>query len=107
MPYKNPERQRNYQREHYAKNKESYRDRARKQRLRMIEFQQSYKNRPCTDCGKKYPYYVMDFDHVRGKKRAIIAQVFRFGSKKELLKEIRKWEVVCSNCHRERTHQRI
>jgi hypothetical protein len=27
--------------------------------------------KPCGDCGKRYPPICMDFDHVRGKNRAI------------------------------------
>jgi hypothetical protein len=60
---------------------------------------------PCKDCGKNYPYYVMHFDHLRDKK-------FNIGSstnlkKVTLLDEISKCEIVCANCHAERTHKRI
>ena len=34
---------------------------------------------PCTDCGVPYPYYVMDFDHVRGKEVAGVAQIMSQG----------------------------
>ncbi len=63
------------------------------------------KAQPCMDCNKRYPTYIMDFDHVRGEKRFGIAQaiksVWRAGA---LVEEILKCDVVCSNCHRERTH---
>lgn len=59
------------------------------------------KSVPCADCGRVYPFYVMEFDHVRGEK------AFNIGgakvSRKRLLDEIAKCDVVCSNCHRERT----
>jgi hypothetical protein len=63
------------------------------------------KSRPCADCGQVYPPYVMDFDHVRGKKRFNIG-LFRAGHTrpKEVLAEIAKCDVVCANCHRERTY---
>lgn len=59
---------------------------------------------PCKDCGKKYPHYVMHFDHLKDKK-------FNIGSstgvnKKAFLEEISKCEIVCANCHAERTYRR-
>ena len=61
------------------------------------------KAKPCMDCGVSYPYYVMDLDHQRDK----IMNVSGFIRSKNIpaLKlEIAKCEVVCANCHRERTH---
>lgn len=67
----------------------------------------SAKDRPCADCEKSYPYYVMDFDHVRGDKKFNLSQAT---SHRRALKavedEIDKCDVVCSNCHRERTFTR-
>jgi hypothetical protein len=63
------------------------------------------KNRPCMDCGRRYPYYVMDFDHVRGKKLFNIGQPAQRGASK-LLAEILKCDIICANCHRARTHWR-
>lgn len=66
------------------------------------------KDKPCTDCGIKYPHYVMDLDHVRGTKVMAVSSFLgrRLGETK-LLAEIAKCEVVCSNCHRERTYARL
>jgi hypothetical protein len=59
---------------------------------------------PCADCRGKFPPYVMDFDHVRGVKAFGIGQAtIRPVSIDELAAEIAKCDVVCSNCHRERT----
>ena len=60
----------------------------------------------CVDCGNKFPWYVLDFDHVYGKKVANIGQMLNYFSVEDILKEVAKCEVVCSNCHRERTYQR-
>lgn len=60
----------------------------------------------CVDCGGKYPWYVLDFDHVRGKKVANIGQMLNYFSIDDILKEINKCDIVCSNCHRERTYMR-
>lgn len=61
---------------------------------------------PCMDCKISYPYYMMDFDHVRGTKHANVAELINTLSKKRLDAEIAKCEVVCSNCHRARTYLR-
>ena len=61
---------------------------------------------PCMDCKISYPYYMMDFDHVRGKKQANVAELINTLSKKRIDTEIAKCEVVCSNCHRARTYMR-
>jgi hypothetical protein len=63
------------------------------------------KNRPCMDCHKNYPAYVMDLDHVRGEKLTAVGHIGPCSLKK-LLDEIAKCDVVCSNCHRERTYLR-
>jgi hypothetical protein len=64
------------------------------------------KSIPCTDCKVQYPYYVMQFDHVRGKKRFTISSGYLTRSKEAVEAEVAKCEVVCSNCHTERTHSR-
>lgn len=63
------------------------------------------KDKSCADCGVWYPYYVMDFDHVRGTKVDIVGHV-KGGSIQRLMLEISKCEVVCANCHRIRTENR-
>lgn len=62
------------------------------------------KSKPCADCGQIYPHYVMDFDHVRGSKKSCLAKV---RSVKLAESEMLKCEVVCANCHRERTYRRM
>ena len=103
------EKMKEYQREHYLKNKETYMKRAainkRKQRIELRAIVSDAKNVPCADCGKRYPSYVMQFDHI-GKKNFNIAQAVNGISKKTLMEEIKLCEVVCANCHSERTHRR-
>ena len=72
------------------------------QRKRLIA---SYKDRPCADCGGVFPPYVMDFDHVRGEKLMDVSAMTNWNLEK-IISEIGKCEVVCSNCHRIRTHSR-
>jgi hypothetical protein len=57
---------------------------------------------PCVDCGEK-DIDVLEFDHVRGEKKAAIGVMVQEGySVDMLLKEISKCEIRCSNCHRKR-----
>jgi hypothetical protein len=78
-------------------------DRAHGQRKRLMI--QEFKKVPCMDCGIQYPPYVMDFDHRDPATKVLnISKVYHFG-KQKLLDEIEKCDVVCSNCHRERSHQ--
>lgn len=60
---------------------------------------------PCTDCNQNYPYYVMQFDHISGVKVHHVSQMIQRGWQ-PLKDEIAKCEIVCSNCHAERTHRR-
>lgn len=62
---------------------------------------------PCLDCGVSYPYYVMQFDHVRGTKLGnVSAAITNDWSRTKIEAEIAKCELVCSNCHAVRTYQR-
>lgn len=72
---------------------------------RNKEFIRLQKERPCADCSIQYPYYIMQFDHTRGIKSFILSDP---GSRSIQLiqKEIDKCDVVCANCHAERTYQR-
>jgi hypothetical protein len=95
-----------YAKQHYAKNKKVYLKRAEAQRRAAWDVVRRLKSQPCKDCGKRYPTYVMDFDHVRGKKKYNIGGLNKITSIPMLLREVEKCDVVCSNCHRERTHKR-
>lgn len=78
-----------------------------KQKAYLAKYIQDIKGKtPCMDCKANYPYYVMDFDHVRGRKHKNVAELIPTLSKKKIDEEIAKCEIVCSNCHRIRTHLR-
>lgn len=106
MAYKNIEDQRAAAKRHYLANKQKYLDRNKLYRQAIQRFVRNMKeSNPCVDCGIKYPYYVMDFDHLGNKIEGInfLAATGRIGA---LKKEIEKCEIICSNCHRQRTHKR-
>jgi len=93
---------------HYYRNKEQYLARNRKKRATLSDFLRKYKEfHGCSDCGSKFPYYVMDFDHRDPSQKVFEpARLTRQGSWDKMIEEIAKCDVVCANCHRERTHQR-
>lgn len=64
------------------------------------------KDRPCVDCGSRFPPEAMDFDHVGPAKRWNIGTAKTYVSEAELRAEIAVCEVVCANCHRVRTAAR-
>lgn len=108
MAYKDPSDPRRLisKRKHYLKNKERYMQNAVLAQQRMREILRSKKDRPCVDCGVKYPYYVMQFDHLGSDKQYNIANLVNLNNLTKLETEIAKCEVVCANCHAERTHHR-
>ena len=89
---------------HYLANKQAHLEKATKRRAHLRQLINEMKARPCADCGVTYPPYVMDFDH-REDKRFSISQAWRARSWRQVLAEIEKCDVVCANCHRERTYR--
>lgn len=98
--------QREFTKAHYANNKQYYKDKAQRHRKTIKAFINEAKNKPCADCGNTYPHYVMDFDHL-SDKNFNISNGGLMVSRDQLEQEIAKCDVVCSNCHRQRTYQRI
>ena len=113
MPYKDPKSEkaleslRAARRRHYHNNKEAYIERAKVHKNKLREYVKELKNNPCTDCGTTYPYYVMHFDHLSDKVDGINKMVANGVSMEVLQAEIAKCELVCANCHAERTFQRL
>lgn len=98
--------QRKYNRAWYRAKPRYYVDKNNRARIKKRAFVWKLKeNTPCADCKKQYPSYVMDFDHLRDKHR-IISRLVTSGTWKQIREEIAKCEIVCANCHRERTYKR-
>lgn len=101
------------QHEHYKK-RYHYRTKVLKQQWQPFKTEYRDRNRifvldyllahPCVDCGEQDPI-VLDFDHVRGVKRAGVSVLVNMAtaSLETLKTEIDKCEVRCANCHRRRT----
>jgi hypothetical protein len=113
MAYKDKESEREYQKKHYIANKELYKERAKKSRIALRDRNREYvrsikETNPCKDCGKFYHYSQMDFDHINDNKINGVARLTNTSLSIERIKsEIEKCELVCSNCHRFRTWQRL
>lgn len=107
MPYSDPEKQKAAQREWYQKNKAKQHERNTFTKRSMATFLQEEKSKPCVDCGVSYPYYVMQFDHIGSDKVAGVGVLARTASIERVKAEIAKCELVCANCHAERTWQRL
>jgi hypothetical protein len=82
------------------------RDKARQSRLDRYEAYNKYKDKPCEDCGRRFPPCVMDFHHVKGPKLGTVAYMWmsRKYSMHLLEEEMAKCVLICSNCHRIRHH---
>lgn len=111
MPYKNAEDRRAAARRRYGRDAEVKNDlvrRTNQARERNREYVRQIKDAtPCADCNVSYPPYVMQFDHLgEDKDRDIAEMVASPVSLGRLEAEIAKCEVVCANCHAERTYQR-
>jgi len=96
-----------YQKTAYKARPHVYKDKAKRFQERLKILRDEAKNRPCMDCGGSFPPYVMDFDHRPGTaKLGDPAHLVGRASAKLWRAEISKCDVVCSNCHRIRTHHR-
>lgn len=107
MPYTDIEKRRECHKRYYLRNKELYKAKNIRRRADLINFVISLKQKPCVDCGKQYAHYVMDFHH-RDKTTKLdsVSRMANFHSysKVKILEEVKKCDLVCSNCHRIREY---
>ena len=89
---------------HYENNKGKILGQVKERKRKCTQWFFLLKNKPCQDCGRTYPHYVMDFDHLENKEFTLSNARQGGMSKQRILKEIKKCELVCANCHRIRTH---
>jgi hypothetical protein len=79
-----------------------------RRRKKLKEIIDGMKSNSCGDCGKKYPPYVMELDHLDGGKK--VDSVSKMINKERpiemILEELKKTEPICTNCHRIRTYRR-
>lgn len=82
-------------------------ERVKKHQRRKVEFVNSLKDKPCFDCGKRYPPYVMHFDHRDPSTKYKSVSAMKCRSYDAIKREAEKCDVVCANCHAVRTHNGI
>lgn len=106
---------------HYMKNREHYallNSRNRKaNRQRYGKYQAEYQTRtkmfiwslkmnPCVDCKNWYMPWVMQFDHLPRYSKFKEINAAWNSTDQVLFKEIAKCELVCANCHENRSYVR-
>ena len=100
--------QRNQASRRYLSTPNGQRKRAEQRKLQVIkarELIRNLKSKPCMDCGNTFDPVCMDFDHRDPLlKRGRVASITKRGFL-AVLEEVAKCDVVCSNCHRIRTHR--
>ena len=79
--------------------KEISRKRRVQSRIKLLGYLSMH---PCVDCGESNPV-VLEFDH-QEKKKINVSQMGNY-KWESILKEIKKCEVRCSNCHKIKTSQ--
>lgn len=97
-----------YGREHYARNRAKYLEKAHRRRGRVRSKNDErilayLLEHPCVDCGETEPL-VLDFDHRESSRKA--DEVSRLAHRRPwrvVLEEIEKCDVRCANCHRRKT----
>jgi len=87
----------------------------------LAELLHDAKSGPCVDCGRQYPIHVMQLDHRPGTHKrfhvsdplwgkpspGLDAAAAELGSVVAAMRaEIDKCDLVCANCHAERTFRR-
>jgi hypothetical protein len=65
------------------------------------------KSQPCLDCRGRFHRAAMEFDHLPQFKKLFNLSQFATHTLLEIHQEAKKCEVVCANCHRVRTWNRM
>lgn len=95
-------------RAYYAANRDKVIAKVMRQQAERWDIVAAAKDKPCMDCGVRYDPWVMDLDHRDpttkiNDLRTLITHCVKMST---ILAEIEKCDVVCANCHRQRTHAR-
>jgi hypothetical protein len=105
MSYKDKEQNNSYMRGYRAAHREQYRAYQRATNTRGRQRLHVLKNKPCVDCGGKFPPYIMHFHH-----RNPSTKTYNVGSMvnrklSDIEAEIAKCDLLCANCHGIRTYE--
>jgi hypothetical protein len=107
MPYKDKNKQKEFQKKHYQDNKKKYYACSRSRRLNLANKLSEYKSHlSCLYCGKKHPACI-DFHHNGDEQKidTVVNILVNTKSWDKVINEIKKCDAVCANCHR-KLHKR-
>jgi hypothetical protein len=108
MPYSDLDNKRAANQRYAVKNKDQKNTVTRNNRASKQRFLDAVKSFPCLDCGYFWPPYVMHLDHLNADTKVDnVSKLLRSVSWAKLVTEIMKCDLVCANCHSERSHQRL
>lgn len=102
MPYKDPQKQKEAQHQHYLDNKDKYLSAHQRYKKRMRDWLNKIKeDAGCLKCGeKRLPCLEFHHPNVRnGDIEKRISYLIRSWGKKRILEEIEKCQILCKNCH--------
>lgn len=103
---KRRERQKLYQKNHYKKNTQYYKDKAKENKdLLRTKINEIKFSSECKECGESH-IACLDFHHTEPEKKdfSISNAVSRGWKLDKILNEIEKCEILCANCHRKLHH---
>jgi hypothetical protein len=75
----------------------------------LLEWHRALKRAACSDCGGRFHHAAMEWDHrvPETKSDDVSSMVGKTHSKRQILAEIAKCDLVCANCHAVRTYERV
>lgn len=90
-----------YKKAHYKAHREKYIESARTSKKKVLEwFRELKRGMKCSKCGENHPACI-EFHHRNPEdKKFTISESITRVSKKAILEEIEKCDILCSNCHR-------
>lgn len=89
-----------YNKAHYEANKEKYYEKAAESRYRFLEWFKNIKSGlACQECGETHPACLQFHHRNRGEKTATVSELRASQSRRKVLAEIAKCDVLCANCH--------
>ncbi len=95
-----------YQQKYYLLHKERCKESIKRFNQKRRYILNQLKNKPCFDCQGWFEPCQMDWDHLDPNTKLFSVNKSMTRPLKETLEEIKKCQLVCSNCHRLRTWKR-
>ncbi len=101
MPYKDRDRRLTYHKHWYEQHKKEVMQRSKKKEKEIKAWYREYKTQlRCIICGENHPACLQFHHRNKAEKSFTIGELaMRPTSKKRLLDEIQKCDVLCVNCH--------